>query len=447
MAGQLIFSFDRELTSTVNDQGSTIIFGMGFSTLELAMDGHQIVSLDASKEIPPVVELIVGSAPTLPVVSDDQKQSEPVVEPPTEVKSIFVEGSSSGLSFATKNQKKNYLRRLRKKISKAKRVVPFKTLAQVEPEAAKELPIPSSSPLLKGSLFYPLASAQGEERAARIARSPPCLVDYSTKKTRKEKYLQRTRTLRNIIHTCAVQTGQTKEEYVKQLKGVISHRFQKEVLREEVSEANNLTPQFVRNNKKYVRQPATSVLVDGYHWMPRPLSSQMEGIVLNGSERGHHPTGRPPVPPHKPVRLASVVVKPKEVEIQKSMDIKWKRPKSPEKKYVPKRTKLESLPPPPRTSKFILQLQRVPANPTPVSVDLMDVQTSTPVVIVDSSPTASLVQDPIITTPVVPVDDPQGPSVIPRLPSQVSGTLPCQMKELSLYKLLLLPPRYMSLSP
>ncbi|PKU87067.1 hypothetical protein MA16_Dca023758 [Dendrobium catenatum] len=149
--------------------------------------------------------------------------------------------SSSGLKFATKNQKKNYLRRLRKKISKAKRVVPFKTLAQVEPEAAEELPIPAFSPLLKRSRFYPLSSAQGEERAARIARSPPCLVDYSTKKTPKEKHIQRTRILRNIIHTYAAQSGQTKKEYVKQLKGVISHRFQKEVLKEEVFEAKNLT--------------------------------------------------------------------------------------------------------------------------------------------------------------------------------------------------------------
>ncbi|PKU62746.1 hypothetical protein MA16_Dca028526 [Dendrobium catenatum] len=189
MAGQLIFSFDRAFSSTVNDQGNTIIFGMGFSTLELSMDGHQIVSLDVSKEVPPLVELILGSAPTLPVISDDQKQSEPVVEPPTEVKSVFEEGSSSRLNFSTKNQKKNYLRRLRKKISKAKRIVPFKTLAQVEPEADEELPIPASSLLLKGSRFYPLASTQGEERIARIARSPPCPVDYSTKKTSKEKNL------------------------------------------------------------------------------------------------------------------------------------------------------------------------------------------------------------------------------------------------------------------
>ncbi|PKU61532.1 hypothetical protein MA16_Dca023842 [Dendrobium catenatum] len=189
MAGKLIFSFDRELSSTVNDQGSTVVFGMGFNTLEFFMDGHEIVSLDASKDPTPMIELIMGSAPTVPVETEVQKQSELVIETPNVVKSVFEEGSSSGLNFATKNRKKNYLRRLRKKITKAKKVVPFKTLAQVEPEAAEELPIPASSPLLKGSRFYPLASTQGEEREARIACSPPCPVDYSTKKTSKEKQL------------------------------------------------------------------------------------------------------------------------------------------------------------------------------------------------------------------------------------------------------------------
>ncbi|PKU78816.1 hypothetical protein MA16_Dca000159 [Dendrobium catenatum] len=189
MGGKLIFTFDRELSSTVNNQGRTVIFGLGFDTLKFYMDGHEIVKLDASKNPTPELELIVGVTSVVPVESETQKLPEPVVETHTEVKSIFEKGSSSGFNFFTKNQKKNYLRRLRKKISKAKRVVPFKTLAQVEPEAAEELSIPASSPLLKGSRFYPLASTQGEERAARIAHSPPCLVDYSTKKTPKEKHM------------------------------------------------------------------------------------------------------------------------------------------------------------------------------------------------------------------------------------------------------------------
>ncbi|PKU68630.1 hypothetical protein MA16_Dca026109 [Dendrobium catenatum] len=76
------------------------------------------------------------------------------------------EGSSSRFTFISKNQRKNYLRRVRKKIAKARNVVPAKTLGQVEPEAAEEYPIPTSSPLLKGSHFYPLVAPQGEDRVA-----------------------------------------------------------------------------------------------------------------------------------------------------------------------------------------------------------------------------------------------------------------------------------------
>ncbi|PKU79587.1 hypothetical protein MA16_Dca000933 [Dendrobium catenatum] len=126
MAGKLIFSFDRELSSQVNNLGSIVIFGMGFSTVELSMDGHKIIDLGASKEVPPIFELIVGSTPTLPVSSDEEKQPKLIAEAPTEVMTVFEEGSSSGLTFTTKNQRKNYMRRLRKKISKAKDSSPLR---------------------------------------------------------------------------------------------------------------------------------------------------------------------------------------------------------------------------------------------------------------------------------------------------------------------------------
>ncbi|KAL0927524.1 hypothetical protein M5K25_001699 [Dendrobium thyrsiflorum] len=125
---------------------------------------------------------------------------------------------------------------------------------KVAPEAVEELPILAFSPLLKGSSFYPLTAAAGEERVSWIASTPPCPVDYSIKKTPKEKQVLRTRILRNIIHTCAAQAGETKEQHMKHLKGVISHKFENEVLKEEKYEARNLTPQPVRKNKKYVKQ-------------------------------------------------------------------------------------------------------------------------------------------------------------------------------------------------
>ncbi|KAH0463027.1 hypothetical protein IEQ34_007609 [Dendrobium chrysotoxum] len=99
-----------------------------------------------------------------------------------EAKSIFEEGSSSWIPFTSKNQRMNYLRRVRKKIAKARKIIEVKTLGQVETKADDELPIPTFSPLLKGSGFHPLAVDAGEERVTKIASSMLCSVDYSNKK-------------------------------------------------------------------------------------------------------------------------------------------------------------------------------------------------------------------------------------------------------------------------
>lgn len=53
--------------------------------------------------------------------------------------------------------------------------------------------------------------------------------------------------LRNIIHTCTTQAGETKEWYVKHLKGVIIHYFEKQILKEETYDAKNLTPNLLRD--------------------------------------------------------------------------------------------------------------------------------------------------------------------------------------------------------
>ncbi|KAH0465837.1 hypothetical protein IEQ34_005940 [Dendrobium chrysotoxum] len=165
-------------------------------TIELTLDGKKILDLNAAEVYSPILELILG--PVIGPISPNEKEGgfEPTIEAP-EARSIFEKGSSFGIPFTTKNQKKNYLRRVRRKIAKSRKV---------EPEAVEDLPIPASSPLLQGSHFHPLATASGEERVSRIASIPPCPVDYSTKRTHKEKQLQRTRMLRNIIHTCAAQT-------------------------------------------------------------------------------------------------------------------------------------------------------------------------------------------------------------------------------------------------
>ncbi|KAH0454876.1 hypothetical protein IEQ34_016800 [Dendrobium chrysotoxum] len=175
MAGQLLFTFQKGLTCEQIDLGNQIQFGLGFSTAELTLDGKSILSLNAAKADSPILEPVLGP------VTDP-------VEAPV-IGSIFKKGSSSGIPFTSKNQKKNYLRRVRRKIAKSRKIMEVKTLAQVNPEAVEDLPIPASSPLLQGSRFHPLAAASGEERVSRIARIPPRPVDYSTKRAPEEKQL------------------------------------------------------------------------------------------------------------------------------------------------------------------------------------------------------------------------------------------------------------------
>ncbi|KAH0461322.1 hypothetical protein IEQ34_008897 [Dendrobium chrysotoxum] len=220
MAGKLLFSVDRDLQVEELIHSSAIQFGMGFKTLKLSVNGGTIINLAAEGENGPVVELAVGATSDLPPVlelaagatltpSVPSVQSE---DKKIEVKSTVEKGSSSsGALFGTKSARKNYLRRIRKKITKSRKIAEQKALSLVEHEAAEELPLPASSPLLKGSSFHPLAAAAGEERVTRIASSPPSPVDYTVKRTTKEKNTLRTKMLRNIIHTCAAETRQTKE--------------------------------------------------------------------------------------------------------------------------------------------------------------------------------------------------------------------------------------------
>ncbi|KAH0461557.1 hypothetical protein IEQ34_009132 [Dendrobium chrysotoxum] len=345
MAGKLLFSVDRDLQVEELIHSSAIQFGMGFKTLKLSVNGGTIINLAAEGENGPVVELAVGAMSDLPPVlelaagatltpSVPSVQSE---DKKIEVKSTVEKGSSSSTAlFGTKSARKNYLRRIRKKITKSRKIAEQKALSLVEPEAVEELPIPASSPLLKGSRFHPLAAAAGEERVTRIASSPPSPVDYTVKRITKEENTLRTRMLRNIIHTCAAETGQTKEQYVRHLKGVISHKLEKEVLKEEKSEAKNLTPQPVRRNKKFVKQPVASVLVDGYHWVPRLPTAKTEEIVLTGSGRSHPLSGRPLVSPSRLSKLAPMIAKSKEiVKDLQPVDVKGKRPIPLDEPYVP----------------------------------------------------------------------------------------------------------------
>ncbi|KAL0910749.1 hypothetical protein M5K25_018832 [Dendrobium thyrsiflorum] len=414
MAGKLYFTFERGLTCEQIDLGNKIQFGLGFTSAELTLDGKKILELDVPKDQSPVLELVLETHLDPLSPTKGEQVGTPVEGP--EVRPTFEEGSSSATPFTSKNQRKNYLRRVRKKIAKARKGIEIKTLAQVEPEAVEDLPIPASSPLLRGSRFHPLAAAMGEERVTRIARAPPCPVDYSTRTTLKEKQLQRSRVLRNMIHTCAAQVGETKEQYVRHLKGMISHRFEKEILKEEKSDARNLTPQPVRRNKKFARQPVTSAIVDGYHRVPRPPSSKMEGIVLTGPGHSHHFGGRLPVPSPPLPRLASVVIKTRgDFDSKKVVEAKGKRPKSPEKKDIPKKFIRPDLPLPAAKSVRIPRPSVTPVG-APVPLVARPASSVPSSVVLTSNPVpTSVVPDSARSLVVSPPDPPVTPGLtLPR---------------------------------
>ncbi|KAL0921290.1 hypothetical protein M5K25_008349 [Dendrobium thyrsiflorum] len=176
---------------------NTIQFCNGFKTLKLSINGGVVVNLVAEGEKDThLVEIVVGLVMGSPLL-------------------------------------KVGCCRLRTTISSTGVEEKFKSPV----ESTDELPISASSALLKGS-----PATIVEERVSRIASSPPHM-----------KQIQRTRILRNIIQTCAAQVCEIKEQYMRHLKGVISHKFEKEILEEERTEARNLTPQPVRGNKKYVK--------------------------------------------------------------------------------------------------------------------------------------------------------------------------------------------------
>ncbi|KAL0906038.1 hypothetical protein M5K25_024499 [Dendrobium thyrsiflorum] len=137
IVGKLLFSVDRNLYVEELIHDTTIQFGLCFKSLMLSINGGMIVNFTVEgDEDALVVELAMGAG----------------------------------------NQRKNYLRRVRKKIAKLRKTVEIKALGQVEPEAVEDLSIPASSRLLKGSHFHPLAAAVGEERVTNIIPSSVVLT-------------------------------------------------------------------------------------------------------------------------------------------------------------------------------------------------------------------------------------------------------------------------------
>ncbi|KAL0921663.1 hypothetical protein M5K25_008760 [Dendrobium thyrsiflorum] len=80
------------------------------------------------------------------------------------------------------NQKKNYLKRVKKKAIKARKITESAALKKVKSKASKEFVAPCTYPLFGGNHFHPLFIDQMREVVRRIARSSPCPFNYYTEK-------------------------------------------------------------------------------------------------------------------------------------------------------------------------------------------------------------------------------------------------------------------------
>ncbi|KAH0448167.1 hypothetical protein IEQ34_021967 [Dendrobium chrysotoxum] len=129
------------------DMGNKIQFGLGFTTIELTLNGKKILDLNDVEVDNPVLELVLGLGPDSLKPNKKEGGYKAIIEA-LEVRSIFEKGSGSGILFTSKNQKKNFMRRVMRKFAKSYKVVKVKTLTQVELEAIEDMHIPASSPLL-----------------------------------------------------------------------------------------------------------------------------------------------------------------------------------------------------------------------------------------------------------------------------------------------------------
>ncbi|KAL0916025.1 hypothetical protein M5K25_013504 [Dendrobium thyrsiflorum] len=104
-----------------------------------------------------------------PVISDERPSQSEI-------------GSNSSAPFIGKNRKKNYLRRVKKRIIKARKNAESAAFKRVKFEGSKEFVAPCTYPLSGGSHFHPLFVDQMREVVRRIARPSPCPFDYYIEK-------------------------------------------------------------------------------------------------------------------------------------------------------------------------------------------------------------------------------------------------------------------------
>ncbi|KAH0460337.1 hypothetical protein IEQ34_011000 [Dendrobium chrysotoxum] len=194
MAGKLIFSLDRNLIVKGITSGNFIQFEMQFQDFKLSVDGEEMIDLSAGiRRNVPLVEITLGSGvdspisemeavvtplPTVSFTKEDKNQKSITMEELPSQLEIGSSSSSPTVSKASKNKMKNYLRRVRKKVVKARKTAEAKALKHVKSEANQKFIAPSTNPFPGGNHFHPSPVTQRREVIETRARSSIHLLDY-----------------------------------------------------------------------------------------------------------------------------------------------------------------------------------------------------------------------------------------------------------------------------
>ncbi|KAH0460247.1 hypothetical protein IEQ34_010910 [Dendrobium chrysotoxum] len=194
MAGKLIFSLDRNLIVEGITSGNFIQFEMQFQDFKLSVDGEEMIDLSAGiRRNVPLVEITLGSGvdspisemeavvtplPTVSFTEEDRNQNSITIEELPSQPEIGSSSSTPTVSKASKSKMKNYLRRVRKKVVKARKTAEAKALKHVKSEANQKFVAPSTNPFPGGNHFHPSPIAQRREVVETRAQSSIHLLDY-----------------------------------------------------------------------------------------------------------------------------------------------------------------------------------------------------------------------------------------------------------------------------
>ncbi|KAH0463941.1 hypothetical protein IEQ34_006727 [Dendrobium chrysotoxum] len=124
------------------------------------------------------MEADVTLLPIVPSAQVDKNQNSITIEELPSRPEIGSSSSTPVVSKASKNKMKNYLRRVRKKVVKARKTAEVKALKHVKSKANKKFVAPSTNPFPGGSHFHPSHVTQWREVVETRAQSSIHLLNY-----------------------------------------------------------------------------------------------------------------------------------------------------------------------------------------------------------------------------------------------------------------------------